>query len=157
MMNELYHYGIKGQKWGVRRFQNKDGTLTPAGKKRLADTIVNTYSKHRNNPDYVESFKAGIKTSKEVGELNSMVNSDKLIKARKKLNDVDNVSDEYFNNEKVREKYIIKAADRCSDLLGIKDAEGREHGSVRNGCVCRPRRQRLHTAQRRDGHRPEAL
>lgn len=32
--NELYHHGIKGQKWGRRRFQNKDGTLTPAGKKR---------------------------------------------------------------------------------------------------------------------------
>lgn len=32
--NELYHHGIKGQKWGVRRFQNPDGTLTAAGKKR---------------------------------------------------------------------------------------------------------------------------
>lgn len=31
---ELYHHGIKGQKWGVRRFQNEDGSLTPAGKKR---------------------------------------------------------------------------------------------------------------------------
>ena len=31
---ELHHHGIKGQKWGVRRFQNKDGSLTPAGKKR---------------------------------------------------------------------------------------------------------------------------
>jgi hypothetical protein len=36
---ELYHYGIKGQKWGVRRFQNKDGSLTPAGKARLKNTI----------------------------------------------------------------------------------------------------------------------
>lgn len=35
-MNELYHHGIKGQKWGIRRFQNSDGSLTSAGKKRYA-------------------------------------------------------------------------------------------------------------------------
>lgn len=33
---ELRHAGIKGMKWGVRRYQNKDGSLTPAGKKRYA-------------------------------------------------------------------------------------------------------------------------
>lgn len=33
---ELTHWGIKGMKWGVRRYQNKDGSLTPAGKKRVA-------------------------------------------------------------------------------------------------------------------------
>lgn len=32
--DELYHYGTKGQKWGVRRYQNQDGTLTPEGKER---------------------------------------------------------------------------------------------------------------------------
>jgi len=37
--NELFHYGIKGQKWGIRRFQNKDGTLTFLGKRRLAKEI----------------------------------------------------------------------------------------------------------------------
>lgn len=36
--NELYHHGIKGQKWGVRRYQNPDGTLTEAGKNRYAYT-----------------------------------------------------------------------------------------------------------------------
>lgn len=32
--NELYHHGIKGQRWGVRRYQNVDGTLTPEGRMR---------------------------------------------------------------------------------------------------------------------------
>ena len=32
--NELYHWGIKGQRWGMRRYQNPDGSLTPSGKMR---------------------------------------------------------------------------------------------------------------------------
>lgn len=36
MENELQHHGVLGMKWGVRRYQNKDGTLTSNGKKRLS-------------------------------------------------------------------------------------------------------------------------
>lgn len=41
--NELYHWGIKGMKWGVRRYRNEDGTLTDAGRKRYlnADGSMN--------------------------------------------------------------------------------------------------------------------
>lgn len=42
--NVLYHHGILGQKWGIRRYQNPDGTLTPEGKERY-------------NKDYVEKYK----------------------------------------------------------------------------------------------------
>lgn len=40
MENELMHWGIKGMKWGVRRYQNKDGSLTPAGRKRYAQEMA---------------------------------------------------------------------------------------------------------------------
>ena len=37
---ELFHTGVKGMKWGVRRYQNKDGSLTPLGKKRYAKELA---------------------------------------------------------------------------------------------------------------------
>lgn len=36
--SELYHHGIIGQKWGVRRYQNPDGSLTPEGRKRYLNS-----------------------------------------------------------------------------------------------------------------------
>lgn len=43
---ELYHYGIQGQKWGIRRYQNEDGSLTEEGKKRYRYGSVSV--RHKN-------------------------------------------------------------------------------------------------------------
>lgn len=45
----LYHHGIKGMKWGVRRYQNEDGTLTPEGRKRYGGNgYEESYKKRKN-------------------------------------------------------------------------------------------------------------
>ena len=46
---ELYHHGIKGMKWGVRRFQNEDGSLTPAGKERYDEPSQGTNSTNKKS------------------------------------------------------------------------------------------------------------
>lgn len=51
MNNELEHHGILGMKWGVRRYQNEDGSLTAAGKKRY-NTMQDASSYARKEGDY---------------------------------------------------------------------------------------------------------
>lgn len=68
--DELYHWGIKGQKWGVRRYQNRDGTLTAAGKIRYSDGN----SESRNvSPDYVRAH-----TSKSISEMSDQELRDRI-------------------------------------------------------------------------------
>lgn len=50
MEYELCHWGIKGMKWGVRRYQNKDGSLTAKGRKRYSEPHDDHKKAHDNKP-----------------------------------------------------------------------------------------------------------
>lgn len=67
MHSELYHHGIKGQKWGVRRYQNDDGSLTEAGKRRyrVYDNLDSAASKMGARRRYRDVEIAARKAAKE--------------------------------------------------------------------------------------------
>ena len=65
---ELYHHGILGMKWGIRKYQNADGTLTAAGKQR--------YGKHTNSEheDYRRAHSGRRSSSMSDAELRAILN-----------------------------------------------------------------------------------
>ena len=90
-MSDLRHHGIKGQKWGVRRFQNSDGSLTAAGRKRYGD----------GKGSSVEDYQNAIKKTKAAGE--SVEN------IRKFNNDIKRIKDPAM------EKRIRKSTETMTD------------------------------------------
>lgn len=66
--NTLYHHGIKGQKWGVRRFQNEDGSLTPAGRKRYDDDTSNTKTKSMHRINLEDKYQKQGMTSEQAAQ-----------------------------------------------------------------------------------------
>lgn len=67
--DELYHHGVKGQKWGVRRYQNEDGTLTEEGKQRYGTGYkIKDKSKRSKNPFLGRKINASLADRKERGD-----------------------------------------------------------------------------------------
>ena len=80
--NDLYHHGILGQRWGYRRWQNSDGTLTPAGKEHYRKGLPKVAKNLREN----SMKKAYSKANNTIGSLR---NAEKeTMKLNKKMGDI---------------------------------------------------------------------
>ena len=110
----LAHHGIKGQKWGVRRFRNTDGSLTPAGRKRAADADAKrrreeqrsipknerasqTTLGKRLNAEGVErtqSMKNVADSGKQMTDALRKMNSDSMKRSKSKPMDLSKMSDQ---------------------------------------------------------------
>lgn len=114
--DELYHWGIKGMKWGVRRYQNKDGSLTPAGQKRR-DKLQAKLDKIDNKDAPKNSGKVSKKisdmTDDELREYITRKNSEKMAYSLERdiaqLNPKKVSAGEKFANE-LRDKVLGPAA-----------------------------------------------
>ena len=92
-MSDLRHHGIKGQKWGVRRFQNADGSLTPAGKKRY-DGPDGTRKKETTAEDYKEGLRKVQSANKALTGVRELTNkADDVAYAKKLKKDLSQMTD----------------------------------------------------------------
>ena len=88
--DEIKHHGIKGQKWGVRRYQNADGSLTAAGKKRYgtSENFEKQYPADKKKSDIalIGASRNAARGAKEVNKNLREVEREKASKKQKKAN-----------------------------------------------------------------------
>ena len=103
---ELYHHGVKGQKWGVRHFQNKDGSYKPGAEGRYDGSDAPRRTSSFKNS--LKSAKARLSVRKKNHDLSSQ--NKKLAAQNKKLSD---------KNEEAKEGKKFKLSDRQKKALKV--------------------------------------
>lgn len=117
---ELYHYGVKGMKWGVRRYQNSDGSLTAAGKKKAR-----------------QEYRADNKTAYELGK-NATVYGHATAKSLKRTIRYENRLQKKYENDPEGNKFGTKFWDKrwrasaattaqLATMYGVYGTKAKEH------------------------------
>lgn len=137
--NELCHYGVLGMKWGVRRYQNTDGSLTPKGRKKFYIKGTNKLSKSgkklqelvrdtaSKNTDILDRYNEEVRLSKST---KTNDHARKLIKDINKKYDIyKQAKNEYERDEtdKKRRRMELKFRDYEDSLGTLRSANKRDN------------------------------
>ena len=133
--NELYHHGILGQKWGIRRYQNKDGSLTAAGKKRYSKFNDVRNSIENDVPDDMREHLSSVMKSMTRNPINEMKIQKEVYNSLSRDEQLDLIrgdaktTREYYNKIKAkRTSDSVQNKIQNFEKLGFKDdGEPTEH------------------------------
>lgn len=128
--NQLYHHGIRGMKWGIRRFQNKDGSLTKAGKKRYKDQDKD------DKPEDIETKKQRILKSHSAEALyknKDMFTDKELQEAYVRLNVERNIKNLIPEKVSAGRKFVnsfVSTSKTISDVVGAADSLSKSYDTA---------------------------
>lgn len=115
----IKHFGVRGQKWGIRRYQNKDGSLTPEGRDRYnkssddSEKNNNSSGDSKKNSRFANAFTQNIKAGKDKSPISAaekivkeseraIDNSVKLSNAISKARQKDGMNSKQISNDELR-------------------------------------------------------